>query len=367
MQPVDLLQLLSRETTLTHRANTRGGEWAGPCPLCNAGVDRFRVQPNAGNAGLWWCRVCSEDDRWHDAIDYIRKRDNVGFVEAKQRLGMASNDTRQNTRKPSQAAGSPPTNSAPPDDDWQSAARQMVHDCTGLLWDKDGAAALDYLHGRGLDDNTILSFELGYLPAGLRAHGYIDTVNCITIPWQDDRNIWAVKMRRSDKDKYKQVTGGRAGLFGVQFMSGQRDVFVTEGEFDCMILHQHVSHFADVVTTGSATSKLPERWLPALMTAKNIWIVTDNDKEGNKAAKYWQDLTGARSKRITPPAHDITDAWRDGVDLRGWAIELLSDAPLPEAIALGGFEATTPARQDGDVYRVQVSTTSAAADLRTAQ
>ncbi len=71
---MDLLSLIGHDTPLKKIASTGGGEWTGPCPFCG-GRDRFRVQPERGR---WWCRQCSEDDRWGDAIAYLRRRDGIG-------------------------------------------------------------------------------------------------------------------------------------------------------------------------------------------------------------------------------------------------------------------------------------------------
>ena len=82
-QRVDLLALIGQDTRLKRVAGTAGGEYAGPCPFCG-GRDRLRVQPARRR---WWCRRCGQDTRWEDAIDYVRKRDRVDFVEACRRLG----------------------------------------------------------------------------------------------------------------------------------------------------------------------------------------------------------------------------------------------------------------------------------------
>ena len=64
---VDLLRLIEPDTTLVRIANTRGGEYAGPCPFCG-GVDRVHVAPRLGK---WYCRHCAP--RGGDAIDDVRR------------------------------------------------------------------------------------------------------------------------------------------------------------------------------------------------------------------------------------------------------------------------------------------------------
>src|SRR5438128_12353476 len=93
-QRVDLVNLACRQTRLRKVATTRGGEWAGPCPFCG-GRDRFRVQPEKG---LWFCRQCSPDGRWQDAIAFVMKRDGVPFAEACRILGGSRSELGEATR-----------------------------------------------------------------------------------------------------------------------------------------------------------------------------------------------------------------------------------------------------------------------------
>ena len=49
---VDLLRLIGRDTELKRSCARHGGEYAGACPLCRRGTDRFRVWPAARALGL---------------------------------------------------------------------------------------------------------------------------------------------------------------------------------------------------------------------------------------------------------------------------------------------------------------------------
>src|SRR5438105_3277926 len=80
-QAVDLLALIGADTPLQYIAGTRGGEYHGPCPLCG-GRDRFIVQPHADKPA-WWCRRCGKGG---DAIQYVRERDGLGFIAAKEKV-----------------------------------------------------------------------------------------------------------------------------------------------------------------------------------------------------------------------------------------------------------------------------------------
>lgn len=52
----DPLALADRYTTLRHKANTEGGEYCGPCPVCMQGKDCFSVQPLALPFWALWNR-----------------------------------------------------------------------------------------------------------------------------------------------------------------------------------------------------------------------------------------------------------------------------------------------------------------------
>lgn len=81
---VDIRRIIERDTELRYVAHTNGGEWAGPCPFCGTGDDRFRVWPDHPDGrGRYWCRVC---DRHGDAIDYLRERDHLSYQQAVEEL-----------------------------------------------------------------------------------------------------------------------------------------------------------------------------------------------------------------------------------------------------------------------------------------
>lgn len=86
---VDLLRLIGRDTELKRNCARHGGEYAGACPLCRCGTDRFRVWPHlerwaclgreAGRAG---CGIGG------DAVAYLRQRDGLSYTAACETLGI---------------------------------------------------------------------------------------------------------------------------------------------------------------------------------------------------------------------------------------------------------------------------------------
>src|SRR5215210_1255611 len=152
---INLLELIGSDTRLRKIASTRGGEYAGPCPFCG-GDDRFRVQPEQG---LWWCRSCG-DDRWQDAVAYVMRREGLSFFEAARALGgdlpMKRGPLRQH-----QAPVEPPRE---PSEAWRQRGLELVLQAVDGLWSKGGARARSYLYERGLNEDTLRCWVVGYIP-----------------------------------------------------------------------------------------------------------------------------------------------------------------------------------------------------------
>lgn len=129
-----------------------------------------------------------------------------------------------------------------------------------------------------------------------------------------------VRTNGHGKPKYRAVKGSRLAPYGIGGLNNKSDCVVVEGEFDALLLWQELGDLVDVVSLGSATGRLDDRWVAALLPIKHFWIATDSDDGGKKAARYWLELTGERGERILPPrgAKDVTEAWQSGADLRAW-------------------------------------------------
>jgi DNA primase len=153
---VDLFSLVGINTKLRKTAGTRGGEYHGACPLCG-GSDRFWIHPRH-DPPEWKCRGCG---RGGDAIDYVRERDGVGFLEACAFLGIDPGQAR-----PDRSEAAPIVEDVePPRPEWQVKARAFVDYAVACLWSKKGERALAYLHEhRKLSDDTIRSARLGFNP-----------------------------------------------------------------------------------------------------------------------------------------------------------------------------------------------------------
>lgn len=338
---IDLLELIGRDTRLKKVASTGGGEWAGPCPFCG-GRDRLRVQPERG---LWWCRQCS-GEHWQDAIAYVMRRNNQDFKSALAALGGVG--AINNSFHPAQPTPSEQERIGPPNAAWQAQVRAFVKQAQATLWSDAGGRAIAWLHARGLTDETIQIAQLGYNPTD---HHLKLSDWCL--PDQDNRKrtlwiprgivipckvadvVWYINIRRpAGEPKYVKVKGSVRALYLADRLTGKPDLFLTEGEFDALLLHQVAGDLVDVATLGGSSNPLDDVWLPYLLPARRIFLSHDNDVAGRQAAAALGQLS-PHSRRWRPlGAHDITDMHKAGGDLRAWvelALSGVESVPTPDS------------------------------------
>jgi DNA primase len=341
---VDLLALIGRGVALTRQAATHGGEWAGPCPFCWEGHDRLRVWPNHETGyGQWWCRVCTQGG---DAIQYVRLRDRVSFLEAVQTLtGAGLPPARRET-----LALTPDGEidlHRPPSDPWQARARLVLGEAMAALWDAQGERARAWLKARGLNDHTLHSAHLGYLPADQRepaedwglADKPVYLPRGILIPCEVGGALWYLKVRRpTGKPKYLQARGGRPALYWADSLAGKETAVFCEGEFDTLLLWQAAGDLVGVATLGSAANRLNVgTWGPYLLPIAHRLLAYDQDEAGEKGAGALGWLKGVRNltvPRLSSADKDLTDYHKKGGQLRSWLIGELVPAMIisPQAV-----------------------------------
>ncbi|MCC7366802.1 MAG: DNA primase [Chloroflexi bacterium] len=287
-----------------------GKGFKGLCPFHGEKTPSFWVTPERGT---WHCFGCGEGG---DIFSFIQKRDNLSFVEALRFLGERAGVVVEERTRPD------------PSEKQERERHFAILDAMalyyrGALTGEAGAAARAYIESRGLTDQTIDRFGLGYADApgrGLERHltrnGYsID--ECVAAGAlgrsEDgarvfdrfrDRVIFPIR----DVDGHVIGFGGRAMRSDQQpkyLNSPQTDIFdkgsqlyaldaardtirkqgaaiVVEGYMDALMAHQ--AGFSNVVATlGTA---ITERHVQALrrQSAREIILCLDNDAAGLRAA-----------------------------------------------------------------------------------
>jgi DNA primase len=121
--------------------------------------------------------------------------------------------------------------------------------------------------------------------------------------------------------KFSGPRGGKSTLFGSDLWTGHQTLILTEGEWDCMLCWQLANDLADFATLGGASHRANYIDLTSLARFQKILAVYDSDEAGDQARKYLSSIP--RIRTVTPPAHDLTDYFRLGGDLRTWIASIL--------------------------------------------
>ena len=333
----NMLDLINRDGIHLRRiAGTDGGEYAGPCPFCG-GRDRFHVQEGSNT---WFCRQCTGVAKL-SVIDYVMKRDGVPFAEAVGRLTGAG--TLSASFKPASPRTATDRPEGPPNETWQNNAREYIRTCEEILWSGQGERARAYLHGRGLHDETLKHWRIGFNPAdrwedvkkwGLPEErddqGKLKKVwlaKGVVIPCLIDGIVWYVKTRRATDDpKYINVKGSRPALYGADTLAqADQSAVLTEGEFDALITWQALQHATAerfhrvaVCTMGSASNEFdPAGWSVRFWPGVRLFVCLDQDSAGARATNKLAATMADRMHRVDVPRihdgdKDLTDFQKSG-------------------------------------------------------
>ncbi len=128
-----------------------GTTYKGLCPFHGEKTPSFVVTPQRDS---WHCFGCGLGG---DIFSFVMQRDSVGFPEALRTLATrAGVEIDERTKR---------------EDAHKARLRQVLESAIAfyhavLTSSKTGAAALDYLHGRGFSDETISAHQVGWAPGG---------------------------------------------------------------------------------------------------------------------------------------------------------------------------------------------------------
>ena len=326
----DLLSVVERDVPAL--AGTFNGRYTaeGPCPKCG-GKTRFRLRLCTDGQYRAFCSHCAQ--KGLDAIGYIQWRDGVDFKTAKAfwEQGGAILSTRP--VQDNWLLDSHPQSAKAPPEAWQKRARAFVEVCAEALWKEEGAQALAYLRDRGLADETIRRYKLGYNahrrrgnPAdwGLKTAQHVIAVPGIVIPREILGEMWAVNVRRLEqgvKPKYLSVTGSVLGLWGADDIRAGKPVMAFGGEFDAMLAAQYAPPGVACVTFGGEGHSVGEPWSTMLSSAAGIYICLDNDPAGDNGALKWLNLPRVSRVRV-PFGKDLTEFCQQGGDVAAWIAQV---------------------------------------------
>jgi 5S rRNA maturation endonuclease (ribonuclease M5) len=244
------------------------------CPFCHDEKWHFFLDPN--DKGPWFCHKCQEK----------------GNLWA---LMKAMGDT----QNPIQPAFKKPEYKKPAQDKADTYHQSLLKD----------PEAMDYVLGRGINQQSIDKFKLGFYQNNGK--------KWLTIPHYQGKSLVNIKFRSLPPaaKTFKRIPDCKSILFNIDSLNGHNEVFICEGELDTINLIQKGIENAIGATTGSGSFG-PE-WVDQLRDLKKIYIVYDADEAGQKGARSLAKRLGYnRCFNIELPAgQDVNDFFSSGNDI----------------------------------------------------
>ena len=297
----------------------KGRRLWGCCPFHNEKTPSFIVD---SEAQLFYCFGCHKGGT---VINFVMDMERMEFMDAVRLLA-----DRAHMELPERSS-SPGQDSADRDErermyEANRTAARYYHD---LLWTGEGAEALNYLYGRGLNDSDIRRFGLGASPKSwdglfshLEAQGFEPALleKAGLAVRRDNRHFDMFRGRvmfpiinaqgrvlgfggRAMGDaqpKYLNtaetpIFNKRMGLYGLNFVKKERSaghLVLVEGYMDTVSLRKYGVQGV-VATLGTALTEEQARLMKRY--APEVWISYDGDAPGQKAALRALDILDAQN------------------------------------------------------------------------
>lgn len=239
------------------------------CPVCGSGKGpnksgALKLYPD--NRVCCYSSGCQLGDRGQDTLGALRIIWNCSESEVFQRAGIDMDSAPRATRPKGE-----PEKVRTDYSDFYATAHEAL---------KSSPEALEYLHRRGITDETMDHFTIGYQPSWSHPKDGRHHTKRIIIP----RSRWTYTARAIDEtepdysDAYKkQVAGSQKDTFNFEAVASAPVVIVVEGELDAASVQQATGTVAVGLGSVSNVSSFAEK---ARRTAPEaVYIVAlDNDK-----------------------------------------------------------------------------------------
>ena len=318
-----------------------GGEYHSACPNCRNGKDRFAIwpkEPSKSCNGRYWCRVC---DIKRDAIQFCINFFGLNYLEACNKLNVIPTPFQRKTvpiKKPDVSLKL----TAEPSLIWQEKARAFLEWCHQQLW--TNPIALKNLYERGLSDDSIKHFKIGYYPKDIwrdysewgitteiKTNGkprMIWLPHGLVIPWiREDGKVLKVNIRRlkwHKEDKYGKYVK-IPGSMNCPATYGDTSLpvgIILESEFDSILIQQEVGDNLFSIANGGSCQPL-DLYTDFLMRKASLLLFCPDVDIGG--AKFLNRLQSTCKNGVLWPApkdKSPGDAFKDhGVNLREWILE----------------------------------------------
>lgn len=256
----------------------------------------FTVFPDTNSYYCWGCGA-----HGRGVIAYTMEHDNVSFQEAVHKLcdiyGLTIDDSDEYREQMTVVERN------------ASWVKAMEHELPSIV---------DYLHKRGLTDETIAAYHLGYAPK----------LSALSIPMYDEwmRPV-AFLYRFFDKTPKYKNSKNQPGLFikgeilyglpqARKFLKDRREIMLCEGAFDCMsAVQQGNCCVAYCGITVSRHHVEAVRDIIAPVKGGKVTICPDNDNKAGKFVTRARDLFRRFAPKLVVKVAVIPDGCKDFNDM----------------------------------------------------
>lgn len=245
------------------------------CPLCGSGTGRnhtgaYSVERDGIHGKCFSCG-------WYgDLFDLIAARDGVSLAEATR---IAS--TRYGSAAPTKAAQPRSAAGHTAETKQQQASRDFRSEILTLHAAIHGSAGADYLHGRGITDESIDRFLLGYDARRQQ----------ITIPYNKSGSYYAMRnIAPGASHAHDKPAGIKAPLFNVAAMYGSEPCYVVESPLCAISIMQEGGN---AVALGGVNIHLLQAEIQRKRPTAPLLIALDNDKPTSSGRQPGQEAAAA--------------------------------------------------------------------------
>ncbi|MBE0425776.1 MAG: toprim domain-containing protein [Nitrospirae bacterium] len=187
-------------------------------------------------------------------------------------------------------------------------AVDYIQQCHKQLMGPSGTQAIEYLDARKFTIEAIQYFQLG-----LESKNNKDW---LVIPYLKDGKPVNVKYRSLPpaEKEFRRLKDGETILFNQDCLKEAKDeVFMVEGEIDCVALHSQ--GYKNVVATTIGAGSFKPEWIDLLDKFTRINVVYDSDNAGQKGAKEVARRLGfEKCFNVLLPVKDANDFFISGAE-----------------------------------------------------
>ncbi|NCC10900.1 MAG: hypothetical protein EOM31_10445 [Bacteroidia bacterium] len=313
---VSMLAELGLETKKV--AETRGGEYHGPCPNCG-GTDRFSIRPcdPYSKHGFFICRKCDIKGDMNKLIQMLKPGSEISQW----------NNPDHKPQKAILGHDQGPVRKDPPSLLWQEAVKKAVNGVRVVDIEKS-ILAMRQIKPETAAKSMIKYNFINIFVTVEGADKKICLPKGLLIPNYRDDELLGVHVRQFDTSrKYIYVKGSVV----VPYIQTRLDriegpVIVVESELDALLIMQEAGDLAHAVALCSASQR-PDLYTDCLLKkSTHLFVCLDADDAGRKEWRWWHKNYPSAHQIFSPTGKDIGDFKLGGGSIRDWVLGLIDQA-----------------------------------------